>query len=278
MPDNPIGSFLRDRFGTDKPIVAMCHLPALPGRPRHDRAAGLGRIVDSLAHDLPILHEAGVDGLLFCNEADLPYQLQVGPEIVAAMASAIGQLRVEIQVPFGVDIVWDPRASLAVARATGAAFVREVFSGVYESDLGTMQPDFGSICAYRTMIGADNVALFSNITPEFASSLGQRTIAERAQSAAFLGVEVILISGQITGMSIDLADLRAAKAAAPETPVLANTGVRAETVAEILSIADGALVGTTLKRDGVTWNPVDRDRALRFMDAVRASHDLVAVS
>lgn len=278
MPDSPIGSFLRDRFGTDKPIVAMCHLPALPGRPRHDRAAGLGRIVDSLAHDLPILHEAGVDGLLFCNEADLPYQLQVGPEIVAAMASAIGQLRAEIQVPFGVDIVWDPRASLAVARATGAAFVREVFSGVYESDLGTMQPDFGSICAYRTMIGADNVALFSNITPEFASSLGRRTIAERAQSAAFLGVEVILISGQITGMSIDLADLRAAKAAAPETPVLANTGVRAETVAEILSIADGALVGTTLKRDGVTWNPVDRDRALRFMDAVRASHDLVVVS
>jgi membrane complex biogenesis protein, BtpA family len=276
--DSLIGSFLRDRFGTDKPIIAMCHLPALPGRPRHDRAGGMGRIVESLAHDLPILHEAGVDGLLFCNEADLPYQLQVGPEIAAAMASAIGQLRTGIQLPFGVNIVWDPQASLAVARATGATFVREVFTGVYESDLGIMQPDFGSIGAYRTMIGADDVALFSNITPEFASSLGHRTIAERAQSAAFLGVEAILISGQITGMSIDLADLRAAKAAAPETPVLANTGVRAETVAEILSIADGALVGTTLKREGVTWNPVDRDRALRFMDTVRASRDRVAVS
>jgi membrane complex biogenesis BtpA family protein len=276
--DSLIGSFLRDRFGTDKPIIAMCHLPALPGRPRHDRVGGMGRIVESLAHDLPILHEAGVDGLLFCNEADLPYQLQVGPEIAAAMASAIGQLRTEIHIPFGVNIVWDPRASLAVARATGATFVREVFTGVYESDLGIMQPDFGSIGAYRTMIGADGVALFSNITPEFASSLGHRTIAERAQSAAFLGVEAILISGQMTGMSIDLADLRAAKAAAPETPVLANTGVRAETVAEILSIADGALVGTTLKRDGVTWNPVDRDRALRFMDTVRASRDRVAVS
>ena len=276
--NRPSPSLLRDRFGTDKPIIAMCHLPALPGRPQHDLVAGMGRIVDSLAHDLPILHEAGVDGLLFCNEADLPYQLRVGPEVPAAMAAAIGQLRSEIRLPFGVNIVWDPRASLAVARATGATFVREVFTGVYESDLGIMQPDFGSIAAYQAMIGARDVALFSNITPEFASSLGHRTIAERAQSAAFLGVDVILISGQITGMSIDLADVRAAKAAAPGTPVLANTGVRAETVAEILSVADGALVGTTLKRDGITWNPVDRDRAMRFMDAVRATRAPVSVA
>jgi membrane complex biogenesis BtpA family protein len=272
------GTLLRDRFGSAKPIIAMCHLPALPGRPRHDRAAGMGRIIDSLAHDLPILHEVGVDGLLFCNEADLPYQLKVGPEVPAAMAAAIGQLRSEIRLPFGINVVWDPRASLAVARATGATFVREVFTGVYESDHGIMQPDFGAIAAYRTAIGAEDVLLFCNITPEFASSLGRRTIAERAQGAAFLGADVILISGQITGMSIDLADLRAAKEAAPGTPVLANTGVRVETVAEILSIADGALVGTTFKRDGVTWNPVDRDRAMRFMDAVRATRERIAVS
>jgi membrane complex biogenesis BtpA family protein len=271
------GTLLRDRFGSSRPIIAMCHLPALPGRPRHDRAAGMDRIIDSLAHDLPILHEAGVDGLLFCNEADLPYQLQVGPEIPAAMAAVIGQVRSEIRLPFGVDIVWDPRASLAVARATGATFVREVFTGVYESDHGIMQPDFGAIAAYRTAIGADDVLLFSNITPEFAGSLGRRTIAERAQGAAFLGADVILISGQLTGTPIDLADLRAATDAVPGTPVLANTGVRADTVADVLAIADGALVGTTLKRDGVTWNPVDRDRALRFMDAVRATREPVAV-
>lgn len=271
------GTLLRDRFGSAKPIIAMCHLPALPGRPRHDRAAGMGRIIDSLAHDLPILHEVGVDGLLFCNEADLPYQLKVGPEVPAAMAAAIGQLRSEIRLPFGINVVWDPRASLAVARATGATFVREVFTGVYESDHGIMQPDFGAIAAYRTAIGAEDVLLFCNITPEFASSLGRRTIAERAQGAAFLGADVILISGQITGTPIDLAELRSAAEAVPGTPVLANTGVRAETAAEILAVADGALVGTTLKRDGVTWNPVDRDRAMRFMDAVRASREPVAV-
>jgi uncharacterized protein len=185
------------------------------------------------------------------------------------MAAVIGQLRSVIKRPFGVDIVWDAAATLAVARATGAVFVREVFTGVYESDLGLMQPDLGSLAAYREHIGAGSVALFNNITPEFASTIGQRTIAARATSAVYLGVDAILISGQITGTAVDVDDLRAAKAAVPDTPVLANTGVRAETVTHILEIADGALVGTSLKRDGVTWNPVDHGRAARFMSVVR---------
>ena len=262
-------SLLRDLFGVSKPIIAMVHLRALPGRPRHDRAAGMRPVVEAAARDLRALQAAGVDGLLFCNEADLPYQLGVGPEAAAAMAAVIGEVRREIRRPFGVDLVWDPVASLAVARATGACFIREVCTGVYESDLGIMQPDFGSIGAYRTDIGADSVALLANITPEFASPLGQRTIFERARSAVYLGVDAVLISGPITGTPTDTQQLRAAKAAVPRTPVLANTGVTADTVHEVLAVADGAIVGTALKRGAVTWNPVDPARAARLMEAAR---------
>jgi membrane complex biogenesis BtpA family protein len=269
---------LRDLFGVDKPIIAMLHLPGMPGRPRHDRAAGIDRLVDSVANDIAVLQATGIDGFLFCNEADLPYQLQVGPEVSASMAAVIGRVRPEIRRPFGVDLVWDPQASLAVARATGAVFVREAITGVSESDLGLMRPDFGAIAGYRTAIGAESVMLFGNITPEFGSSLGPRDIASRAMSAAFLGLDAVLISGQITGTPTDLDDLRAAKAAIPETPVLANTGVRAETVGEILSIADGALVGTSLKVGADTWNPVDPDRAARFMDAARRAQQTVRVA
>jgi uncharacterized protein len=270
-----MSSLLGDLFGVSKPIIAMVHLPALPGRPRHDRAAGMRPVVDAAARDLGALQAAGVDGLLFCNEADLPYQLGVGPETAAAMAAVIGEVSSEISRPFGVDLVWDPVASLAVARATGACFVREVFTGVYESDLGIMRPDFGSICAYRAGIGADSVALLANITPEFASPLGQRTIADRARSAVYLGVDAVLISGPITGMATDTGQLRAAKAAVPRAPVLANTGVTADTVHEILAVADGAIVGTHLKRDGVTWNPVDPARAARLMTAARRTRESV---
>ena len=258
-------------FGTRKPIIAMLHFPGLPGRPRHDRAAGASRLVDVVGRDLAVLQSAGVDGLLFCNEADLPYQLAVGPEIPAAMAAVIGQLRSDVTVPFGVNILWDARSSLALARATGARFIREVLTGVYESDLGMIEPRIGEIAGYRTAIGADEVALFDNIAPEFASAVGRRTVAERARGAAFLGMDAILISGPAAGVPFEMSDLVAAKEAAPTVPVVANTGVRADRIAEIFAVADAAIVGTSLKYDGTTWNAVDPERAERLMDAARAA-------
>jgi membrane complex biogenesis BtpA family protein len=263
-------------FGVSKPVIAMLHLPALPGRPLHDRAAGVAATVEGVGRDLEALQAAGVDGLLFCNEADLPYQLRVGHEITAAMASVVGQLRGEVRIPFGVNILWDPIASLAVARATGARFIREVLTGVYESDLGMIEPQIGEIAAYRTAIGADEVALFDNIAPEFASAIGARGVAERARGAAFLRVDAILISGPAAGIPFEMSDLRVAKEAAPDTPVIANTGVRADRIAEIFAVADGVIVGTSLKVDGMTWNPVDPDRAHRLMEAARSARSALS--
>lgn len=264
-------SAFHDLFGVPKPVIAMLHLGALPGRPKHDPGAGLDGIVASVRRDLEVLQHAGVDGVMFCNEADLPYQLRVGPEITAAMASVIGQVLADVTVPFGVNLLWDPFASLAVARATGARFVREVMTGVYESDLGMIEPRIGELAGYRTAIGADEIMLFDNIQPEFASAVGNRTVADRARGAAFLEMDAILISGPAAGVPFEMSDLRSAKEAAPNTPVIANTGVRADHISEIFRVADGAIVGTSLKVDGVTWNPVDPVRANRLMEAARTA-------
>lgn len=258
---------LEQTFGVKKPVIAMLHLTGLPGRPWHDVPAGVDRAVDVVGRDLAVLQDAGVDGVMFCNEQDLPYQLKVGPEIVAAMSYVIGRLKSEVKVPFGCNLLWDAIASLAVARATGAAFVREVMTGVYESDLGMIEPSIGEIGGYRMAIGASNVLLFDNIQPEFASAIGSRTVADRAKGAAFLGADAILISGPAAGTAMAMDHLVAAKSAVPNTPVIANTGVRAETIEAIFKVADGAIVGTSLKVDGNTWNAVDPDRAKRLVDA-----------
>ena len=170
-----------------------------------------------------------------------------------------------------MNLVWDPVASLAVARATGACFVREVFTGVYESDLGVMRPDFGAIGAHRSAIGAQQVADLRQHHPGVRQLIGRSHDhrKQRARSAAYLGVDALLISGAITGEATDLAQLRAAKGAVTAAPVLANTGVTADTVAGVLAVADGAIVGTALKAGGVTWNEVDPDRAAGFMAAAR---------
>ena len=172
-------------------------------------------------------------------------------------------------MPFGVDLLWDPKSALAVARATGAAFVREVFTGVFESDMGLLAPDFGQLAGYRHAIGGDDIAIFTNITPEFSRSVSGRSVAERARGAAFVGADVLLISGPQAGAPVDLSELRAAKEAAGETPVLANTGVTHDNAQQILAIADGLIVGTSLKVGGSTWNPVDPDRARRLAETVR---------
>jgi membrane complex biogenesis BtpA family protein len=256
-------------FGVRKPVIAMLHLPGLPGRPLHDAAGGPDAIVAPVARDLEVLQEAGVDGVMFCNEKDYPYQLKVGTEVATAMAATVGRLRDRIKVPFGVNLLWDPMASLAVARATGASFIREVLTGVYESDLGVISPDIGAIAGYRVAIGATGVALFDNISPEFSSPLGSRSVADRARGAAFLGMDAILISGWAAGSPMAMGDLVAAKEAAPETPIIANTGVTTDRLAEIFKVADGAIVGTSLKVDGITWNPVDAGRAASLMDEAR---------
>ncbi|MDX6591558.1 MAG: uncharacterized protein QOJ13_754 [Gaiellales bacterium] len=262
---------LKGIFGTQKPLIAMCHLAGLPGRPRHDVAGGMDAVVEALARDVSALQDAGVDGLLFCNENDLPYQKAVGVEVAAAMAAAVGRLRAEIRVPFGVNLLWDPAASVAVARATGAAFVREVFMGVFDSDMGLLAPDFGEVAGYRHAIGADDVAVFCNITPEFSRSVAGRSVAERARGAEYVGVDAVLISGQAAGVGAEMTELREAKEAVRHTPVLANTGVNHDTVSRILALVDGVIVGTSLKVDGNTWNPVDPSRAARMVELVAAA-------
>jgi membrane complex biogenesis BtpA family protein len=261
-------SRFRQIFGVDKPLIAMCHLRALPGRPRHDVAGGMDALVEALATDVAALQQAGVDGLLFCNEHDIPYQLRVGPEIAAGMAAVVGRLRSEIRKPFGVDILWDPKAAIAVARATGASFVREVFTGVFESDLGVIAPDSGDLAGYRQAIGGQDIALFTNITPEFSRSIAGRTVAERARGAAFLGYDALLISGPAAGVSIEMKDLKEARSAVLNVPLLANTGVNHANVQEILANCDGVIVGTSLKVEGSTWNPVDPSRARQMVELV----------
>lgn len=263
-------SVLDTLFGVPKPVVAMVHVPALPGRPLHDATSGTEGIVDRVARDVAELQAAGVDGLLFCNEFDYPYQLEVGAEVTAAMAFVIGRLKPSLDRPFGVNILWDARATLALARAVGASFCREVFLGAYSGDFGILTPNPGELAAYRTAIGATDIRVFTNITPEFCRPLDDRSVAERVRSAEFLGYDVALISGPMAGEEVDTAALSEAKAAARAMPVVANTGVRVSNVQRILETADGVIVGTSLKRDAYIWNPVDIERASEFMSVVRS--------
>jgi membrane complex biogenesis BtpA family protein len=260
----------RTVFGPVKPIIAMVHLGALPGAPLYDPEEGLEPVIKGAAKDLAALQAAGFDAVMFGNENDRPYEFQVDPASTAAMAYVIGRLRSQMTVPFGVNVLWDPMATMALAAATGASFVREIMTGVYASDMGVWTPDAGKAFRYRDRLGRPDLAVMFNVSAEFAYSLDQRSLADRARSAAFSSIpDAILVSGAITGEAARMSDLEAVKKVLPDMPVLANTGVKHETVTDVLKIADGVIVGSSLKVDGNTWNAVDPERAEAFMQIVK---------
>jgi len=259
-------------FGSIKPAIAMVHLNALPGAPLHDESGGVEAIVDGARKDMLALQAAGFDAIMFGNENDRPYELEVDTASTATMAYVIGCLKSEIKCPFGVNVLWDPMATMALAAATGAAFVREIFTGVYASDMGVWSPDAGKAVRYRNRLGRSDLAVLFNISAEFANSLDERPLADRARSTVFSSLpDAVLVSGQITGEAAKMEELEAVKAVLPDTPVLANTGVKHETVDQVFKVADGCIVGSSLKVDGNTWNSVDPARAADFMDRVRST-------
>ncbi len=255
-------------FNTQKPVIAMAHVPALPGTPRYDAEKGMNYLVDHVKQDVETLLSGGVDSIMFCNEDDRPYVLQAGIEQIAAMARVVAETKPNT-IPFGTDFLWDPMAAMAIANATGASFIREVFTGVYESDMGLWRPDAGKVMRFRRQIDGQNIKVFYNVVPESASALGTRTMAQRAHSIKVSCLpDVILVSGPMAGSEPEFSYLEEIKQAVGDTPVFLNTGAKVENIAQFLKVADGVIVGSGLKVDGYTWNPVEPDRVKRFMDEV----------
>lgn len=262
--------WLKDMFGVTKPVIAMCHLQALPGDPGYQADKGLEWVIERARADLNALQDGGVDAVMFSNEASLPYLTSVEPITTACMARVIGELRGEIRIPYGVNVLWDPTASIDLAVATGARFVREIFSGVYASDFGLWNTNCGAVIRHQHAVHGEQVRLLFNILPEAAAYLGNRSIADIARSTVFNAhPDALCISGLTAGVETSADALRQVKAAVPNTPVFANTGVRLNNIEQQLAAADGAVTGTTFKRDGFIWNEVDMQRVREFMQRVR---------
>jgi membrane complex biogenesis BtpA family protein len=223
-------NWIKNLFGVEKPIIGMCHMQAFPGDPGYDPQKGMAWIFEQARLDLLALQEGGVDAILFSNEFSLPY----------------------------------------LAMATGAQFVREIFTGVYGSDFGLWNTNAGEIIRHQNAIGANHVRLLFNIVPESAAYLGCRNIADIASSTVFnTRPDALCVSGLTAGSETSAQTLKLVKDAVPDTPVFANTGVRLENVEAQMAVADGAIVGTAFKEGGETWNLIETGRVTAFMQKVR---------
>ena len=266
------GNWLKEVFGLEKPIIGMCHLLPLPGDPFY-KEGSLSEVIEWAKRDLLALQNGGVDGVIFSNEFSLPYLTKVPIVTVATMARIIGELIPHMKVPFGVDVLWDPIATIDLAVATGAKFVREVFSGVYASDFGLWNLNYGEIARHRKYVGAQEVKMLFNVVPESAKYLAEREILQIVKTTLFNHrPDALCVSGLTAGSPVDLNTLLSVKEMAFQVgvPVFANTGVTVHNVDKMLEVADGAIVGTAFKYEGKFENHVDEKRVREFMEKVHS--------
>lgn len=255
-------------------FLAMIHVGALPGTPR--AALPVERIARQAADEAKLLADHGVDAIVLENMHDVPYLRQdVGPEVVAAMTAVCTAVRQAVALPLGVQVLAGAnRAALAVAHAAGCRFIRaENFVFAHVADEGLMpDADAGPLLRYRRQIGADAVAVYADIKKKHAAHAltADVDLAETARAAQFFGAAAIIITGSATGRAASPSDVAAAKGAV-RIPVLVGSGTTPDNLDSFLPHADGLIVGSFLKRDGLWSNPPDPTRVA----AMRAAFDRI---
>ncbi len=259
-------------FGSAKPLIGDIHMLPLPGTPRY-RGGGMDEIVRRAVVDAEAYAAGGMDGVIVENHGDIPFlkPAEIGPEIVAAMAVVAAEVARAVKVPVGVNILANAAiASLAVAKASGARFIRvNQWVNAYVSNEGVIEGESARALRFRRMIGAEDVAIFADVHVKHGSHaiVDDRPLAEQARDVEFYDADVAIATGNRTGDSVPEAEIAGIRAGT-RLPLIAGSGITAENAPVLMPLLDGAIVGSSLKAGGVWWNPVERSRVEALVAAV----------
>jgi len=251
-------------------LIGMVHLPALPGA-AHARQT-MEAIIERATREAGMLSDAGFDAVIVENFGDAPFAADVVvPETVAAMAIVTRAVVKAVGIPVGVNVLRnDALASLAVAAAAGAAFIRvNVLSGTYATDQGLITGRANELLRRRSAV-APNVAIAADVHVKHATPISQPDIARAAEETVErAGADAVIVSGPATGQPADHEQIRLVRQAVGKTPVWTGSGVTQETVESYLGMADAVIVGTCLKRGGRTTAEIDPARLADFKHGAR---------
>jgi membrane complex biogenesis BtpA family protein len=268
LRDNAITSL----FGQPKIVIGVIHSRALPGAPRYS-GGPVSEIYDYALAEAQRYAEAGVDGLIVENHGDIPFLKPdaIGPETAACMAVMTERVRVATGLQIGVNVLANGALqALSIAQAAGASFIRvNQWSNAYVANEGIVEGPAAMALRYRRTIGAEAVRVFADVHVKHGAHAitADRSIEELARDNEFFDADVAIATGQRTGNAATQEEL-ATIAGATSLPVVVGSGVSEGNVERIMSIASGVIVASSLKKDGVWWNPVDPARARSFMRVV----------
>lgn len=250
-----------------KRLIGVVHLQPLPGAPRF--AGSIEGVCVAAVADAQAYEEGGADALMLENFGDLPFTRErVASETVAGMAVAARAIReAGVTLPLGFNVLRnDVSSALGIAAACGGGFVRvNVHTGAVEADQGIIQGEAHATLRKRSTL-CPEVKIWADVLVKHAVPIGDLGIEEAARDTFHRGLaDALIVSGVATGAAADRDDLRRVKDACPKAPLLVGSGVNLENAGQMLEYAEGLIVASSLKADGVLGNAVDvrRVKALR---------------
>lgn len=266
-------------FKEKKPIIGMVHLRSLPGSPMYDPTEmDMTRILETAVEEAKMLEDAGVDGVQVENMWDIPYSLpeDIGYETAAALAVGIYEVRKHVSIPVGTECHMNgAECAMACAAAAGAQWIR-VFEwcNAFISQSGFVNGAGGKVSRMRDRLKANHVLALCDVNVKHGSHyiIHDRSVKEQAMDVEAQGGDAVIVTGFDTGMPPTVDKVLECKAAVG-IPVLLGSGLSADNITELLSAADGAIVGSSFKVQGRWQNPVDYYRTKAFMDRVAKLRD-----
>lgn len=277
--DRPRLKSLADLFGVPKPVIGMIHLWPLPGSPGYT-GYGMQTIIDHALRDAEALVRGGVDGLIVENMWDLPYYVgaDVKPEAMTAQAVAAAEVVKSFPLPVGINVIHNGGiVCLSIAVAARARFIRVcILTGSRLWDTGELDHGCAAdLMRKRKELHAEDVHIFADVDKKHSVSFPGLDLATHIEWTEFYGADALIVTGRMTGAAPDVEKVREAKSLATR-PILVGSGSNQQNITAFLQYADGVIVGSSLKKDGVMQNPVDEKRVRAFVDTVRAMRETAA--
>lgn len=262
-------------FGRRQALIGVIHSRPLPGAPAYEGEAVEELYAFAVAEG-GRYKAAGFDGVIVENHGDIPFLKpdEIGHETSAAMAVMADRVRREVGLPVGINVLANGAIpAIAVAAAAGAAFVRvNQWANAYIANEGLIEGPAARATRYRAGLRAGGVRIFADAHVKHGAHaiVADRSIEELTRDLEFFDADVVIATGQRTGDPATPAEIGVIKSAT-SLPVVVGSGVSAGNIGAVLDAADGVIVASSLKRDGVWWNPLDPDRLDAFVrEAARA--------
>jgi len=255
----------------NKPVIGVIHVDALPGTPWYK--GNVKTIINKAIKETKVYQNSGVDAIIIENMHDVPYLKKTAGHEISTLMSVIGyEIKNSAGLQCGIQILAGAnKQALAAANSAGLDFIRaEGFVFAHVADEGIMESDAGELLRYRKQIGADNILIFTDIKKKHSSHsiTSDVSIAETAKAAEFFLSDGIIVTGPSTGEEANVDELKSVR----ESTLLAimiGSGITSDNIENFYELADGFIVGSYFKKDGLWKNEVDSERVKKLIEKIK---------